>query len=128
MKILVQVSAGELLDKLTILEIKASHISDAVKLKSINHELEVVSQTWQNAKPSDIDISSEMAELKKINQRLWNIEDDIRAKEATKQFDAAFIEIARSVYVTNDQRAKIKHKLNMKLGSDIVEEKSYEQY
>ena len=128
MKIMAQVSAGELLDKLTILEIKASHISDAGKLKSINHELDVVSLTWRAEKPSDIDISSEMAELKKINQSLWDIEDDIRAKEANKQFDNEFIELARSVYVTNDQRAAIKHKLNIKLGSDIVEEKSYEQY
>ena len=128
MKIMAQVSAGELLDKLTILEIKASRISDAGKLKSINHELDVVSKTWQAAKPSDIDISSEIAELKKINQTLWDIEDDIRAKEANKQFDNEFIELARAVYITNDQRAAIKHKLNIKLGSDIVEEKSYEQY
>ena len=128
MKIMAQVSAGELLDKLTILEIKASRISDVGKLKSINHELDVLSQTWQSAQPSNIDISSEIAELKKVNQSLWDIEDDIRTKESSKQFDNEFIELARSVYITNDQRAAIKHKLNMKLGSDIVEEKSYEQY
>ncbi len=128
MKIMAQVSAGELLDKLTILEIKAQHISDADKLKSINHELSVISQTWQTAKPSDIDISDEITKLKEVNQRLWNIEDDIRIKEANKQFDNKFIELARSVYVTNDQRAAIKYQINIKLGSDIVEEKSYEQY
>ena len=128
MKVTVQVSVGELLDKMTILEIKSHLIANPQKLQSIHHELEIVKQAWHIVKPADIDVAGEIAELKQINQTLWYIEDDIRIKESKQEFDEHFIELARSVYINNDKRAAVKHQINTKLGSDIVEEKSYEHY
>ena len=87
-----------------------------------------MSKIWKENEKSSVDISSEYNELKKINEKLWEIEDDIRDKERNKEFDLKFIELARAVYVTNDERARIKKEINLKLGSDLVEEKSYTDY
>ncbi len=123
----VEVSVGELLDKITILEIKSERIEDADKLKNVRYELELLTRLWNEAVP-EADLAAERAELKSVNEKLWVIEDDIRDKEAEKSFDAAFVELARSVYYTNDRRAAVKKQVNLKLGSAIVEEKSYSDY
>ncbi len=128
MDIRVSVSAGECLDKITILEIKAVQIKDKAKLANIHHELKILQEICAQMLPKEIDISAEMAELKSVNEVLWQIEDDIRDKEFAGEFDQRFIELARSVYVTNDKRAAIKRLLNEKLGSELVEEKSYADY
>jgi len=128
MDIRVSVSAGECLDKITILEIKAAQIKDEAKLANINHELKILQDICAETLPKEIDISTEMAELKSVNEALWGIEDDIRDKEFAGEFDQRFIELARSVYVTNDKRAALKRVLNEKLGSELVEEKSYSDY
>lgn len=128
----VPVSPGELLDKITILRIKAARIGDAKKLANVRHELDVLEKTWRDSAFSkggpEKDVTGETAELEAVNTRLWIIEDDIRDKERARAFDARFIELARSVYVENDERARIKRRINDKLGSTIVEEKSYRQY
>ncbi len=124
----VPVSYGELIDKITILEIKSERISDQAKVANVRKELELLEQTWRESSASANDISTSRAQLKKINEALWEIEDDIRIKESEKAFDERFIELARAVYVTNDQRAKIKREINEALGSELVEEKSYEDY
>jgi len=128
MTIKVELSYGEMLDKITILQIKSERISDAGKVANVNKELSLLSGLWESDEKSGIDISEEFARLKKINEALWDIEDDIRDKERAKEFDEKFIELARAVYVTNDQRADIKRVINIKLGSDLVEEKSYADY
>lgn len=128
MTIKVELSYGEMLDKITILQIKSERISDAGKVANVNKELSLLSGLWESDEKSGIDISEEFARLKKINEALWDIEDDIRDKERAKEFDERFIELARAVYVTNDQRADIKRVINIKLGSDLVEEKSYADY
>jgi hypothetical protein len=127
--ILVPISPGELLDKITILRIKAQRMTDAAKLANVRHELELLEKTWsESARQSGIDVSAEERALEAVNTRLWVIEDDIRDKEAQRTFDARFIELARSVYIENDERAAIKKRINQKLGSKIVEEKSYKDY
>jgi len=128
MTIKVEASFGEFLDKITILEIKAERISDSAKLENINRELTLLRNSWAAHPASKTDISDEMARLKAINEKLWEIEDDIRDKERNKAFDQEFIELARAVYFTNDERAAVKRELNLKLGSDLVEEKSYADY
>ncbi len=128
MALKVNISFGELLDKITILQIKSERITDAAKLQNIHHELELLQSIWEKSDEVKIDIKFEVYELKMINEKLWDIEDSIRDKELNKAFDADFIALARSVYVTNDQRADFKRKINIKLHSDIVEEKSYAQY
>lgn len=124
----VPVSPGEVLDKITILEIKSERMDDPVKVANVRRELELLLGTWQQFVKDDEIIRRIHAELKSINEALWEIEDDIRDKELAKEFDARFIELARSVYVTNDQRANAKKELNIYLGSEIVEEKSYKDY
>ena len=124
----VPVSPGEVLDKITILEIKSERMDDPVKVANVRRELELLLGTWQQSVEDDETIRRIHAELKSINEALWEIEDDIRDKELAKEFDARFIELARSVYVTNDQRANDKKELNVYLGSEIVEEKSYKDY
>ena len=124
----VPVSHGELIDKLTILEIKSGRMTDPAKLANVREELELLGATWANDAASATDISAERAELKHINEALWNIEDEIRLKEKAQAFDARFIELARAVYVTNDRRAAVKRAINEKLGSRLVEEKSYQDY
>lgn len=120
------VSFGELIDKITILEIKSERISDESKLVNVRHELEILEQTWRDA--GNADVSDPRARLKAVNEELWEIEDDIRIKESKREFDERFIELARAVYVTNDKRANIKKEINLALGSELVEEKSYEDY
>lgn len=122
------VSFGELIDKITILEIKSQRIDDAGKLANVRNELELLNATWGNAPASHTDISAERARLLAVNERLWDIEDEIRVKESAQEFDAAFIKLARSVYFENDERAAIKREINLKLGSQLVEEKSYKDY
>ena len=128
MTIQATISYGEFLDKLTILEIKNERIADKAKLKNIQTELNLVKQLWQDSPASKVDITSELAALKAVNEKLWKIEDDIRDKERQQSFDQGFIDLARSVYFENDDRANIKKEINIKLGSDIVEEKSYADY
>jgi hypothetical protein len=128
MTIKVELSYGEMLDKITILQIKSDRITDVSKVANVNKELNLLNDLWKADEKSGIDISTEFAALKKINEALWDIEDDIRDKERAKEFDEKFIELARAVYVTNDQRADIKRIINAKLGSDLIEEKSYSDY
>lgn len=124
----VPVSPGEVLDKITILEIKSERISDAAKLANVQRELELLQASWQKCVEDDATVRRIHSELKRINEALWEIEDDIRDKERAREFDQRFIDLARSVYVTNDQRAEAKKELNIYLGSEIVEEKSYQDY
>ena len=124
----VPVSPGEVLDKITILEIKSERIKDPGKVANVRRELELLSTTWQQSVTQDETVDRIHAELKAINEALWEIEDDIRDKERAREFDQQFIDLARSVYVTNDQRANAKKELNIYLGSEIVEEKSYQDY
>lgn len=128
MNIQTEISFGEFLDKLTILEIKSERISAPAKLENINHELAILREIWSNHPASVTDITEPMARLKAINEKLWEIEDNIRDKERNGEFDQGFIDLARAVYVTNDERAAIKRELNEILGSELVEEKSYSDY
>ncbi|HET6632380.1 MAG TPA: DUF6165 family protein [Rhodanobacteraceae bacterium] len=123
----VPVSHGELIDKITILEIKSERMRDPAKLANVRDELALLEQTWA-ANAGAADIAAERAALKKVNGALWDIEDAIRVKEKEAAFDADFIALARSVYVRNDERAAIKRAINLKLGSTLVEEKSYVDY
>jgi len=127
-QILIPISPGELLDKITILEIKSERIESAEKKANVINELGMLTKVWTDAVSEDADIISMRSELKKINEALWDIEDDIRDEERAKRFSDKFIELARSVYVTNDQRADVKKRINVHLKSDIVEEKSYQDY
>jgi hypothetical protein len=122
------VSYGELIDKITILEIKSERMADAAKLANVRDELQLLGALWMGDPASRTDISAERAELKRINAALWEIEDEIRVKERDQAFDARFIELARAVYHTNDKRAAVKRAINLKLGSRLVEEKSYQDY
>ncbi|MGA9575796.1 MAG: DUF6165 family protein [Lysobacterales bacterium] len=124
----VPVSPGEVLDKITILEIKSERMSDAAKLANVRRELELLQASWRNAVNEDDTVRRIHDDLKTINEELWEIEDDIRDKERAREFDQVFIDLARSVYVTNDKRANAKKELNLYLGSEIVEEKSYQDY
>lgn len=128
MNVKLEISIGEFFDKITILEIKKEQISDAEKLVNINKELDALNALLDDLPFSRSDVENEVAELKKINEELWVIEDDIRDKESQKSFDQVFIDLARSVYFTNDRRSDVKRDINIKLGSDFVEEKSYEEY
>jgi len=126
--ILVPVSPGEVLDKITILEIKSERMNDAGKLANVKRELELLQVAWLQSVVEDETVRRIHKDLKTINEALWEIEDDIRDKERAREFDQRFIDLARSVYVTNDQRANAKKELNVYLGSEIVEEKSYQDY
>ena len=128
MSIKIELSIGELLDKISILQIKAERIDDPSKVKNINKELDVLMSLWNDSPYSDTNLSSEINELKNINEALWDIEDKIRDKERNQVFDKDFIELARSVYFTNDKRAEIKRIINDKTGSELIEEKSYSDY
>ena len=128
MNVNVEISIGEFFDKVTILEIKRVRISDPLKLININKELDVLNHLLTKLPFSRDKIKVEVDELRQINEKLWVIEDDIRDKEARKQFDQGFVELARLVYITNDRRSAVKRDINVKLGSDFVEEKSYEKY
>ncbi|AHI32780.1 MULTISPECIES: DUF6165 family protein [Marinobacter] len=124
----VPVSFGEVLDKITILEIKSERIADAEKVKNVRLELDELSATWNEAVQDQAAIADLRRQLKEVNEALWEIEDDIRDQEAAQDFGAKFIELARAVYVTNDKRAAIKKDVNLALGSRFVEEKSYQDY
>jgi hypothetical protein len=126
--ILVPISPGELLDKITILRIKAARMTDAAKVANVRLELSLLEQTWRDSVGASADVAADEKALQAVNESLWVIEDDIRDKEAARSFDARFIELARAVYIENDERAAIKKRINVKLGSRIVEEKSYKQY
>lgn len=128
MNLSAEISVGEFLDKITILEIKSERIEDAAKLGNIHRELETLQRTWLDSPFSAQDLAAEIAELKSINERLWEIEDDIRDHEARGAFDDTFIQLARSVYITNDERAAVKRRINVKAGSELIEEKSYRDY
>jgi hypothetical protein len=124
----VPVSFGEVLDKITILEIKSERIKDEAKLKNVRLELDELTKTWNEA-VSEKDVITDLhKQLKSVNEELWVIEDDIRDEEADQNFGPRFIELARAVYVTNDKRAAIKKEVNLALGSRFVEEKSYQDY
>ncbi len=127
-QIAVPVSYGELIDKITILEIKAARIGNPDKLANVRAELDLLTRTWAADALSKTDISAEREKLKAVNEALWDIEDHIRIKEKDKAFDAEFVQLARSVYFRNDDRAAYKREINEKLGSTLVEEKSYENY
>ena len=124
----VPVSPGEVLDKITILEIKSERMSDPDKVANVKIELDLLQETWAGSVDEDSVIVDLHAQLKEINEALWEIEDDIRDKERAKEFDERFIELARSVYFTNDRRSQVKKDLNLHLGSAIIEEKSYQDY
>ncbi len=127
-EIQIPISPGELLDKITILQIKSERIDDPVKVANVRTELEMLSKVWNRAVETDETITALTAGLKKINEALWEIEDDIRDEERNSRFGERFIELARAVYVTNDQRADAKRRVNLHLNSSIVEEKSYQDY
>ena len=127
-EISVPVSPGELIDKLTILEIKSERMSDAKKVANVKLEFKLLSDTWSQSDYAKIDISKEWSELKRINAELWDIEDKIRDEERHQRFGEEFIRLARAVYFINDDRAAVKRQINDKLGSKIVEEKSYANY
>ena len=125
-KILAEISAGELFDKITILEIKKVKISNKEKLNDVEKELLSLKATVQKFIPNQSGISKYINDLKDINLKLWDIEDGKRAAEKNKDFGEKFIELARNVYKFNDERAKIKLAINTSLGSNIKEVKSYE--
>ena len=121
------ISLGELVDKISILMIKKTNITDSIKLKLVAKELEFLQKTLKKY-ISDDEINEFLQKLVNINSKLWNIEDDIRECERNKSFDQTFIDLARSVYFTNDERAKVKNDINKTFGSELVEVKSYKEY
>ena len=127
-EILVPVSPGEVLDKITILRIKSARIGDAAKLANVRRELELLERTWAASPYAAHDVRADTAALEAVNARLWEIEDRIREQEHAGRFDAEFVALARAVYIENDERAAIKKRINLALGSAIVEEKSYAAY
>jgi hypothetical protein len=127
-EIRVPVSPGELLDKITILRIKSSRMRDASKLANVRIELEALEQIWNASPYAAVDVTSDVSALLAVNERLWTIEDDIRDKERAQTFDADFVRLARAVYIENDERAAIKRRINVQLGSSLIEEKSYAEY
>jgi len=125
----IEVSNGEILDKITILVIKSKMITDPTKLKNINNELDELKPFLDVVGyESNTTVNSLVKELESVNEKLWNVEDKLRDKERSKQFDDEFIKLARDVYFTNDERARIKKNLNEVTNSKIVEEKSYQKY
>ena len=124
----VPLSPGELLDKITILRIKSARMRDAAKLANVRTELEALERIWNASPYAAVDVAGDVSALHAVNERLWTIEDDIRDKERAQSFDGEFVRLARAVYVENDERAAIKRRLNVKLGSRLIEEKSYAEY
>lgn len=121
----IEVSTGEIVDKLSILQIKTEYIKEEEKIKNIKKEYDYL----YNIVFNELKIESfDYNDLVNINQKLWIIEDNIRDKERNKQFDREFIDLARSVYITNDERATKKKQINLKYGSEFIEEKSYSKY
>ncbi|MEC8127032.1 MAG: DUF6165 family protein [Pseudomonadota bacterium] len=128
MIITVPVSVGEVVDKVTILEIKSERISDSEKLRNVAAELDALRPLVSGGVFDSAELVALTDGLRAVNGELWDIEDDIRAEEAAGRFGERFIELARAVYVTNDRRAELKKKINLATGSQLVEEKSYEDY
>lgn len=128
MSVSIEVSYGELIDKITILEIKSERIGEQSKRENVARELSKLLTVWSNIETLLEDISAERASLKTVNESLWDIEDKIRLKEQAAEFDQDFITLARSVYITNDERARLKRRIDDRLGSRVVEEKSYQPY
>ena len=124
----VPVSWGELIDKITILEIKAARLTSATALQNVRNELAQLTEKTLPLGDMAQQVAPLKADLTRVNEALWEIEDKIRDKEAAKAFDGEFIELARSVYVTNDQRAALKRRINQLLASELVEEKGYAAY
>ncbi|KRG77121.1 hypothetical protein ABB28_01745 [Stenotrophomonas chelatiphaga] len=127
-EILVPVAFGELLDKISILQIKSERISDEAKLANVRTELSALEKTWMAHPAGGKDVAQLRAELKAVNEELWDIEDNIRLQDKAGDFGDAFVALARSVYLRNDERARIKKAINLALGSAYVEEKSYKDY
>ena len=127
-QLLIEISAGELIDKLTILEIKMSRIAEQEKIMNVQTEYESLKNIWSTQIQSSDQIEFLTSQLKMINEKLWQIEDDIRQCERESNFGQKFIKLARNVYKCNDQRASLKKQINKSLGSRLVEEKSYSLY
>jgi hypothetical protein len=127
-QIMTPVSPGELLDKMTILRIKRQRFASGEKRDHVLHELALLEQVWRESALETPEIVQLVASLQEVNEQLWVIEDDIRDKERKQSFGAEFIALARSVYQRNDHRAALKKQINLALGSDLVEEKSYQAY
>jgi len=125
---MIEIGPGELIDRITILEIKLDNIRDETKLVNIRHEYELSMGTLRKEVAQSAELDRLTAELKAVNAELWRIEDDIRAQERANQFGDTFVALARSVYRTNDRRAALKRQINDLFESKIVEEKSYEAY
>ena len=123
-----EISPGELIDKITILQIKLERLDDAAKITNVRTELETLAATRDASVPVSPELDSLTAELKEINGRLWEIEDDIRDCDRNKDFGPVFVELARGVYMSNDRRSRVKRHINELLGSRLVEEKSYAAY
>ena len=129
MEIQINISVGELIDKITILQIKKEKIKNLEKVKKVSYELELLENSLNSFKTSKTEeLRDLMKELKRINQKLWVIEDDIRLLEKNKKFEKEFIELARSVYKTNDERFNVKNRINKLFSSNVEEVKSYEEY
>jgi len=128
MEITTPISAGELLDKITILKIKAEKLSDADKLQNVQAELSALNEVANAAFDYDAPLTTLVDALQDINGQLWVIEDDIRDCERAGNFGDEFIRLARAVYVSNDERARLKKEINVLLGSALIEEKSYQAY
>jgi len=124
----IPVAVGELIDKITILEIKAARITEPGKLANVMRELGLLREAWRSLPQAPADLEGLRDGLKALNLRLWDIENALRTKEHRREFDAQFIELARSVYLTNDERSALKRKINAVTGSVIIEEKSYTAY
>jgi len=126
--VLVDIAPAELIDKITILAIKSERMDDEVKLENVRHELDILTANRVKVIQASPELDALTAKLKTVNEALWKIEDDIRECEAAKDYSQKFIDLARAVYVSNDERANLKREINLLLGSDIVEEKSYKPY
>jgi hypothetical protein len=126
--IAVEVSPGELIDKITILEIKSERIPDGAKLLNVRTELTTLVAACDRAIPASLELAALTRELKQVNESLWHIEDHIRDCERQRNFGAAFVALARSVYKSNDRRSALKRQINELLGSRLIDEKSYAPY
>ena len=124
-EIRVPISPGELLDKLTILRLKAERIAEPDKRANVARELALLETAWREGVPAAADLREEEAALARVNAALWEVEDALREREAAQRFDAEFVALARSVYRHNDERAALKRRVSAKLGSALIEEKSY---
>ena len=129
MEIQINISVGELIDKITILQIKKDKITNLEKVEKVSYELELLENSLNSFKTGETEeLKKLMNDLKIINEKLWGIEDDIRLLEKNKKFESEFIELARSVYITNDERFEVKNKINKLFSSNVEEVKSYEEY